>query len=572
MDEASVDKHIDAMLNADYIAVDTETTGLSVKDGRDYCMGVSVAYRLGALGIMSAYFPFRHSDSNIDSSNISKLATVFDSVPLVFHNLKFDLHSLATLGINPQAKLFCTMNIAHMINEELPSKGLDFLSKKYLNDEKAKDEVNSWTKAFGWGTVPAALMDKYARHDAELTLRLFELLWPQMKEQDLATLWPAERRFTRLLTDCEQRGVGVDKEFCERKATQGRHRMAAILDELDVDSDTLGPTALHSLLLDELNLPVHHVSEKTGKPSFNKAAMEYYDEILQGPGWDNNPTAQLILEYRGWQKAVTSLYEPMLVLASPDGRVRPNFKQHGTRTGRLSCEGPNLQQVPRKSTKVWNGDAKQAFVARDGYELVGYDYSQLEFRLAASYGQEQWLIDEFASPSGDVFTSMASRIGAERFVAKTYTYATIYGAGPTKIAATLGRSVAEIEDTYEAFKESIQGIRRASQVAAQRAQSRGFVRYWTGRRRHFPYSEGFHKAFNSLLQGGGAELVKHAMITIDDNVCDKDCQIVLQVHDEIVFEIREGMRDRYEPEIIKHMTNFPQFGVRFDVEGKVWNQ
>lgn len=567
MDATAVARHVDAMRNAEVIAVDTETTGFLVKDGRDYLMGISVAYRLGPLGIMSAYFPFRHPDSNLDVSERQMVKEVLESKPIVFHNSKFDLHSLATFGIYPTGnKMYCTLNIAQLIDEELPSKSLDYLSQKFLRDKKSKDEVKAWADTFGWASVPANVMEPYACHDAELTLRLFEKFWPMMKEQDLVPVWPIERRWTRLLFDMERRGVGVDLDFCSAKARQGRERMAIILDDLDYD--TLGPTALENLLITELGFPVLARSEKTGKPSFTKKEMEEYDEMLAAM---DSPVAGQILEYRGWQKAVTSLYEPLTRLVSPDGRVRCNFKQHGTKTGRLSCAEPNLQQIPRKSNKVWNGDAKRSFLAAPGYELLGYDYAQLEFRLAAAYGQEQWLIKEFAKPDGDVFTVMAERIGVPRQVVKTFTYGTLYGAGLAKTAQTLGKPESEIEADYNSFRESIPGIRNVSRVATMRAKQRGYVKYWSGRRRHFPYAEGHHKAFNSLLQGGGAELVKQAMIRLDDTVCDDNCRIVLQVHDEVVFEIREGMRDKYEPRIIAAMTDFPQFGVNFSVEGKVWN-
>jgi DNA polymerase I-like protein with 3'-5' exonuclease and polymerase domains len=112
--------------------------------------------------------------------------------------------------------------------------------------------------------------------------------------------------------------------------------------------------------------------------------MEQYDEILSH---SDDKRAQLVLEFRGWQKAVSSLYKPATELVSIDGRIRPNFKAHGTKTGRLSCESPNLQQIPRSGTKPWNGDAKQTFIPELGFKLVEFDYSQLEFRLAAAYGQ-----------------------------------------------------------------------------------------------------------------------------------------------------------------------------------------
>lgn len=569
MDESSIDKHISAMFDAEIIAVDTETTGLKVQDGTDYLMGISVAYRLGPLGIMSAYFPFRHESGNLDRSVLAKLGSVFSSKPLVFHNLKFDLHSLATIGLTlpTDAKLFCTMNMAHMVNEELPSKGLDYLAVKYLNEGKT-DAVKQWADVWGWSTVPVGLMDPYACKDAELTLRLFELLWPEMRKQELHTLWPTERRFTRLLVDMEQRGVLVNEDFAKDKVAQGEEIMARI--EKHLGWSPTSSMDLEKFLIDDLGLPVHHVSEKTGKPSFNKEAMEFYDELLL---LQDRTEAKLVLVYRGWQKAVSSLYRPALNLRSPDGRVRCNFKQHGTKTGRLACAEPNLQQVPRKSDKPWNGNSKQTFLPTPGNELWGYDYSQLEFRLATAYGRIPWLMEVFNDESRDVFTELAGRIGEQRQSAKTYVYCTMYGGGKAKVAATLGKPLQDIESNYDLFKTSIEGINEAARVAQKRAKSEGYVRMWTGRRRHFPYEEGQHKAFNSVLQGGGAEVVKRAMVMIDsDERIDKTrCNIVLQVHDEIVFDMDPAYRAEVEPIIIHHMTNFPEFGVNFAVEGKVWN-
>lgn len=568
MDETSIDKHISAMFDAEIIAVDTETTGLRVADGTDYLMGISVAYRLGPLGIMSAYFPFRHEAENLDRSVLTKLSTVFNNRPLVFHNLKFDLHSLHTIGIelNPTAKLFDTMNMAHMVNEELPSKGLDYLAQKYLNENKTT-AVKNWADVWGWSTVPVGLMDPYACKDAELTLKLFELLWPEMKRQELHTLWPTERRFTRLLVDMEQRGVLINEDFAADKIAEGEEIMARI--EKHLGWSPTSSLDLEKFLLTDLGLPVHHVSEKTGKPSFNSEAMKFYDEQLS---FTNRTEAKLVLVYRGWQKAVSSLYRPALGLRSADGRVRCNFKQHGTKTGRLACAEPNLQQVPRKSDKPWNGDSKRTFLASPGRELWGYDYSQLEFRLATAYGRVPWLMEVFNDEKRDVFSELAQRIGEQRQSAKTYVYCTMYGGGKAKVAATLGKALPDIESNYDLFKTSIEGINEASRVAQRRAKTEGYVRMWTGRRRHFPYEEGHHKAFNSVLQGGGAEVVKRAMIMIDsDERIDKSrCAIVLQVHDEIVFDMDPSYRKEVEPIIMHHMVNFPEFGIRFAVERRNW--
>jgi DNA polymerase-1 len=328
------------------------------------------------------------------------------------------------------------------------------------------------------------------------------------------------------------------------------------------------PKELGSLFFDQLGMPVLETTP-AGKPSLNKKAMEEYDILLES---SYNPLARMVLEYRGWQKACSSLYKPMLELVSPDGMVRPNFKQTGTRTGRLSCAEPNLQQIPRKSSNPWNGNAKKAFNAgSDEFMLIGYDYAQLELRLAAVYGSETRLLEEFKKEESDPFTAYSKIIGVSRQDTKTFFYSNIYGAGVGKIAYTLGRPEDEVREIHNRFIESIPGIRNASKRASELAKNRGFVRYWTGRRRHFSYGEGNHKAFNSILQGGAADLVKHAMLKMKEIESD-DLQVVLQVHDEIVFRVRKDKLDKYKPEIISRMTDFPQFDVQFAVEGKVWNE
>jgi DNA polymerase-1 len=566
------DRHFSNMINADRVAVDTETTGIEyIKDGRHYLQGISFAYRLGPLGIFSGYTPLRHCDKNMDKLYVlPRLEQVFRNIPLVFHNRKFDLHSLYTIGLdlgdytNVQDD---TMVMAQLAYEESPSLELDWLSKKYLGDKKLSDTVKPWGKAMGWDTIPADLMAPYAAKDAELTLELREKLLPILESEDLLGLLKPEQDFGTMLYRMEQMGVGVNQEFCTEMLERGLDNMGKIESVLSFNPSSTKD--LGAFFVDELKLPVQGLTPG-GKPSFNKKAMEAYEELLEG---SEDPTAKLVLEYRGWQKATSSLYKPMLERVSNDGFVRPNFRQTGTKTGRLSCAEPNLQQVPRKSEKVWNGQAKRSFNAgRDSeFILVGYDYSQLELRLAAAYGNEQRLIDEFARDDADPFTAYSSIIGVSRQETKTFFYSNLYGAGVTKIAYVMGRPEEEVRVMHDNFVASIPGIRQASKRASDLAKSRRFVRYWTGRRRHFPYGEGSHKAFNSILQGGAAELVKHAMLRMRDLECD-DLRVVLQVHDEIVFRMRASRREEFEPQIIERMVDFPQFGVRFAVEGKVWNE
>lgn len=564
-------RHVLSAQGANVIAVDTETTGLNVFDGTDFAIGLSVAYRLSFLGVFSFYVPLRHEKDNLPMVEaLDILKPLLREKPIVFHNARFDFASLKTLGItefNPT--FYDTMVMAHMVNEEYYSKRLDDLASNILKKSKSKDHVTPWSKMYGWASTPVSVMEDYAKIDAELTLELWEYFTKQMSEQALDGLWSYESRFMRLLINMESEGVGIDRDFLIAKRDLGLLRMDTLESVLGFSPSSRAD--LSNYLFDELNLPVLSTSPKTGKPSLDKSVMEQYDDMLQV---HDNPSARYLLEWRGWQKAVTSLYIPMLTLER-DGKIHCHFKVTGTKTGRLSCEKPNLQQIPRKSEKSWNGDARKAFNAGDpDYDLVGYDYSQLELRLAAAYGSEQRLISEFEKDDSDPFTVYSKIIGASRQDTKTFFYSNIYGAGTAKIAKTLGKSFDETKVLHEKFLESIPGIALASRRTQELAGSRRFVRYWTGRRRHFPYrkdvDEKLYKAFNSVLQGGAAELVKHAMLRLEE-MQDDDFKMVLQIHDEIVFKVRRGKLDKYHDEIVKRMTDFPQFGVRFKTERKVWN-
>jgi DNA polymerase-1 len=566
--------------------IDTETTGIDhIKDGRDYLTGICVSVEG-----FDGYFPFRHTEGNLPREYLYKLLAVLEHMDLVWHNQKFDFHSFKTIGVDPltafKGQQYDTLMLAHLVNEELYSKELDALAKWYLKDSKHPDEakIHKMGQLYGYADVTPTIMAPYGAKDANLTRRLKQLLWAEVCKQELTDVYlSTEAPFTKLLYKLEQRGVGVNKDICEEYAVRGRRRMASIVRTVGFSPSS--PKQLGNYLLKELGLPVfahtksceqctkykRPVGTHEGPPSFNKKAMEEYDDILQE---HNNPTARLVGEFRGWQKAVTSLYEPLLEKTGPDGLIRTNFKQHGTVTRRLSASDPNLQQVPRGSDKPWNGKAKSAFHSgRPGYKLIGWDYAQLELRLGASYGREQVLLTEFEREGADPFSILAEIIFSiltpeTRHDTKTFVYANLFGAGLLKIAAQLGRPVEEVEELYENYKNGIPGIMSTSRMVNNAMKSRGYIKYWDGARRHMKDKNDSYKAWNSLLQGGGAQLVKKAMLRCEEFE-DDNCMMVLQVHDEITFIIKEDMIPHYEPMIIKAMTDW-DLGVRMAVEGKEW--
>ncbi len=246
------DSLIDELLKAPYVAVDTETTGQDCRDGRGWLMGLSVATETTA-----EYLPFRHTEGeNLLKEWISTLQFVFPRLKcIIFHNAKFDIVSLGTIGIEVSDRFYDTMLMAHMIDENIPSKSLEFLGNKFVGEGKARDDFfKKYLKLEGWANIPTEVMEPYAKQDAALTLKLFHKLYPKFKEQKFEDLWPTEQQFIRLLIAMESNGIRVDVGLCSREAATGRDKMedcAALLGFNPGSTKQLG-----QYLINELKLPV----------------------------------------------------------------------------------------------------------------------------------------------------------------------------------------------------------------------------------------------------------------------------------------------------------------------------
>jgi len=542
--------------DAPYVAVDTEGYPYH------YCLGISTS-----IDRVTEYFPVGHvAGDNISQTQFSELKDGLQGVNcLIFHNAKHDLQALAKAGIPYDGPFVDTMLMTHMIDENIYSKALDYLGKKYLDETK---------KPFFWSGDPDIdrmyhpnTVEEYARHDAYMAEKLFYKLKPEYEQQFDDKLWDWEQKWTRLVGKIEQNGILVDQNFCQEQLDYGLNIMGDIKETLGFNPSS--PKELGQFFLEDMGMqPVKKT--KKNKPSFDKYALEVYDELLQLSG---DPRADLVLTYRGWQKTTSSNYKPYLELRHGDGRLHPNFKIHGTKTGRLSCEHPNLQQIPRESEKKWNGALKKAFIVESGRTAWELDYSQLEFRLAAAYAGEERLLEIFRDPNRDLFSEMAKDLGLNRFQTKTLNYTMMYGGGVDRVSTVFGVSVPAAKAIINNYYGKYPGLRKISKLAEERARDRGYVKFWTGRRRHFQWPEQeARKAFNSAIQGGAFEIVKRAMIIGDEAGLNNDeCRIDLQVHDSIRLDIEEGKESIYVPEwqhVMENVIQFPQ--VKFKVEAKKW--
>jgi DNA polymerase-1 len=375
----------------------------------------------------------------------------------------------------------------------------------------------------------------------------------------MTTLWETESDFIRLMALIKQRGIKINVPFSQAKAIEGTKILNGIRESLGWNPGSSDQIAKY--LIDDLGLPVLKRTP-AGKACMDKDTLNEYELYLEA---QSDATARQVLEYRGWQKTVTSNYQAYLDLMDENQILHPNYKVHGTRTGRLSCEKPNLQQIPRNSAKPWNGEVKKAFIAREpGLRLYSFDFKQVEFRLAAAYAQETELLEIFNS-GADIFTEMSQRLQRPRHQIKTFVYSTLYGAGKDKVALVLGMPRAESDEFYDEYHGTWPGFKQVSQKATTLASNQGYIEYWSGRRRHLNRGEA-HKAFNAVIQGGAFEIIKRRMLTLMDQ------PIILQVHDDVTVEGDDNLDLDLIKKKLEDVPEAKDFGVKFAVDMKVWGE
>ena len=391
-----------------------------------------------------------------------------------------------------------------------------------------------------------------------------------------------EHKMYTVLTviNMEKNGVLIDKKLCERELLHGEMIMEDVKIELQPYNPG-SPNDLQTLLLGRLDLPVVKLTKKGKKPSFDKEAMQEYERILEFKATseenDNALVAESILRYRGWQKATSTNYRPYLEKVSPDGRLRTSYMLHRTKTGRWSCENPNLQNIPRHTNQSWNGDMKKAFVTMPGWTLWEFDYSQLEFRLATAYastysnsGMEP-LIECFEE-GRDVFSEMAVKMKMPRPTTKTFVYTTQYGGGINRISHVFGVPASKAQAMRNTYFREYPGFEKLNDTCALTAKTKRKIRLWSGRYRHFAFpKEEAHKAMNSVMQGGAADIVEMQMNRVHHDFSDPSkCRLLLQVHDSLVVEIRDDYAEEVIPKIIETMADIQDFGVKFAVDAHIW--
>jgi DNA polymerase I-like protein with 3'-5' exonuclease and polymerase domains len=435
-------------------------------------------------------------------------------VPIIAHNMKFDFVTLQRAGVTlPVGNLWCTLMMSVYIDERNKGKDtghdLDTIFRRYLGEQKKKMEAKSLQK-FGWESAPVEYMAQYAEQDCSPLPQLYRTLRPKLSAE-LIELWETvDRDFMLCLGELENQGIPIDRELCEILNQQCLERMNEI--RLELGFDPAKPSQLHPKLFRDppFGLGLKPSSYTPGgKP---QVSLEWLMSL-------GHPMTALVYEYRRTAKQQSSYFSSYLDLTTRENaRLHCNFKQHGTETGRLSCELPNLQQIPRDEYN--DAEVKKLFLPESGKQLWEVDFRTIEYRLQAVYANDQKLISLFEN-EGDfhqlVADDISSKLGIKfpRQQAKTVNYLMSYGGGKQVLAKALRTSVGTASSIHSAYRASYPLIFEKAEEAQHAAESNNLeIPMWSGRVRHFAYPNECHKAFNAVVQGGAFEIVKRAMLKL----------------------------------------------------------
>lgn len=594
LDEAELDEWLARLQAAQLFAFDTETTSLDYMEAR--IVGVSFAIEPGK----AAYVPFGHDYLGApvqltEAVVLGKLKPLLEDPARlkVGQNLKYDRNVLLNHGIELQGIAYDTMLESYVLNSTASRHDMDSLARRYLNVETISFEeiAGKGVKQLTFNQIELEQAAPYAAEDADITLRLHQALWGKLSaEPGLAKVFSEiELPLLPVLARMERLGTTIEPKLLHQQSQEIEVRLA----ELEKQAHELAgqefnlssPKQLGEILFTKLGLPIIKKTPK-GAPSTAEEVLAELAETYELP--------RLLMEHRGLAKLKSTYTDKLPLMIKPQtGRVHTSYHQAVAATGRLSSTDPNLQNIPVRNEQ--GRRIRQAFIPCAGYKLVAADYSQIELRIMAHLSGDQGLLTAFAEGK-DIHKATAAEVfGVEldavtsdmRRSAKAINFGLIYGMSAFGLAKQLGIGRAEAQKYMDLYFERYPGVLEYMERTRQQAEAQGYVETLFGRRLYLPdiksRNAGLRKAaeraaINAPMQGTAADIIKRAMINVDGwirGVEDQSIRMLMQVHDELVFEIREEKLEEYIAIIKEKMSAAAELHVPLVVEagtGDNWDQ
>ncbi|MEI4959993.1 DNA polymerase I [Aeromonas caviae] len=594
LDEAEFDEWLARLQAAPLFAFDTETTSLDYMEAR--VVGVSFAIEPGK----AAYVPFGHDYLGApvqltEAVVLGKLKPLLEDPTRlkVGQNLKYDRNVLLNHGIELQGIAYDTMLESYVLNSTASRHDMDSLARRYLNVETIsfEDIAGKGVKQLTFNQIELELAAPYAAEDADITLRLHQALWGKLSaEPGLAKVFSEiELPLLPVLARMERLGTTIEPKLLHQQSQEIEVRLA----ELEKQAHELAgqefnlssPKQLGEILFTKLGLPIIKKTPK-GAPSTAEEVLAELAETYDLP--------RLLMEHRGLAKLKSTYTDKLPLMIKPQtGRVHTSYHQAVAATGRLSSTDPNLQNIPVRNEQ--GRRIRQAFIPCAGYKLVAADYSQIELRIMAHLSGDKGLLTAFAegkdihkATAAEVFGVALDAVTSDmRRSAKAINFGLIYGMSAFGLAKQLGIGRAEAQKYMDLYFERYPGVLEYMERTRQQAEAQGYVETLFGRRLYLPdiksRNAGLRKAaeraaINAPMQGTAADIIKRAMINVDDwirGIEDESIRMLMQVHDELVFEIREEKLEEYIGLIKEKMSGAAELYVPLVVEagtGDNWDQ
>jgi len=591
--QKDLDKWLKKIDKADITAIDTETTSLNYMQAE--LVGISLAVKAGE----AVYIPVAHdypgAPDQLDRNDVLAALKSYLEDPdkkKVGHHLKYDAHIFARYDIQLRGMQFDSMLESYVLNSVATRHDMNSIARHYLNLNTIhfEDVAGKGAKQLTFNQVDLEQATPYAAEDADITLKLHQHLWGKLLETEtLRRVYEEiEQPLVPVLLEMEETGVLIDRDMLKKQGGE----LANTMLELESKAHELAggpfnlssPKQLQQILFTELGLPVIRKTPK-GQPS---TAEDVLQELA-----DDYELPAVVLQYRSVSKLKSTYTDKLPLQISPDtGRVHTSYHQAVAATGRLSSSDPNLQNIPIRSPE--GRRIREAFIAPPGSLLLAADYSQIELRIMAHLSRDKVLLAAFAedrdihqATAAEVFgVSLADVTADHRRSAKAINFGLMYGMSAFGLAKQLGISRGEAQEYVNLYFDRYPGVKKFMDDIRDTARDQGYVETVFGRRLYLPdindrnvqrrqYSE--RSAINAPMQGTAADIIKKAMISVDHWLKDSgvSSRMIMQVHDELVFEVDKSEVDTVRENVTKIMCDAATLLVPLKVDagvGKNWNE
>jgi DNA polymerase I len=591
--QEQLDQWLQRLERAELVAFDTETTSL------DYMQASIVGVSFAIAANQAAYVPLAHdylgAPRQLDRDAVlEQLKPLLESPKLakVGQNLKYDMSVLANHGIAMQGIRFDTMLESYVLDSTATRHDMDSLALKYLGEKTThfQDIAGKGASQLTFNQIAIEQAAPYAAEDADITLRLHETLWPKLQDiTGLAHVYQAiEMPLVPVLSRIERNGTKVSADLLRKQSDQLGERIAALEQQAfelaGEEFNLASPKQLGYILFEKLKIPVQ---KKTAK-----GAASTKEEVLQELALDY-PLPKLLLEHRSLSKLKSTYTDKLPLLVNPaTGRIHTSYHQAVTATGRLSSSDPNLQNIPVRSAE--GRRIRQAFVATEGCKIVAADYSQIELRIMAHLSGDRGLkaafeqnLDVHSATAAEVFgVELASVTGEQRRSAKAINFGLIYGMSAFGLGRQLHIGRNQAQEYIDLYFARYPGVQAYMDSIRKRAAEQGYVETLFGRRLHLPEiraSNGMRRqaaertAINAPMQGTAADIIKLAMISVDQWLADKklNTRMIMQVHDELILEVPQDELEDVLSGLKTRMSNAARLDVPLIVDvgvGDNWDE